>query len=395
MSDLQISLIVLGVIAIIGVVAYNKWKEIRARKIVNKALPQRNEDPLMYARYEPSSEQDVGDATQIDNKVEPSVEPSVDTTTTHEDTSQVNNRYQDASDPQNDDVVNVIDETIEYAIKMELDYPSLGEHLLVYVQKLYDIKDYQVRLLGLPLGDESNTNWEALNIQKQYTHLCLSILLADRRGPIAEEVLEKFLEHAQQIAQSTHASFAWPDMQQKQVILKRASYLAQFIRDRDAKLGVSLCTRGRPWEKAELYGILKSKGCVIREDGRIEILDPRVLPRQTLPINESIISKAVLTNKPLFTIELAEKQSQVKISRLTVFLDVMQFAASDDFFNLLVSFAHELCLSLNAKLVDDNNTELTEQMITVIDQEVLSFCEQMQKMSVSPGSLRAKRIFNP
>ena len=47
MTDLQISLIGIGIAIVIGVVAYNKWQEYRARKHVERAFSDPVDDVLM------------------------------------------------------------------------------------------------------------------------------------------------------------------------------------------------------------------------------------------------------------------------------------------------------------------------------------------------------------
>ena len=47
MSELQISLIVIGVIVILAVVAYNWWQDRRVRQKMQKHLPVVQEDPLL------------------------------------------------------------------------------------------------------------------------------------------------------------------------------------------------------------------------------------------------------------------------------------------------------------------------------------------------------------
>ena len=47
MTDLQISLIGIGIAIVIGVIAYNKWQEYRAKKHVERAFSDPVDDVLM------------------------------------------------------------------------------------------------------------------------------------------------------------------------------------------------------------------------------------------------------------------------------------------------------------------------------------------------------------
>lgn len=56
MSDLQLGLLVIGALAVVGVLAYNRWQERAARREAQRAFPATHSDVLLDERREPGAE---------------------------------------------------------------------------------------------------------------------------------------------------------------------------------------------------------------------------------------------------------------------------------------------------------------------------------------------------
>src|SRR4051794_17950295 len=48
MTDLQVSLIAIGIAIVVGVISYNKWQEYKTRKTVERAFSEDQHDGLMH-----------------------------------------------------------------------------------------------------------------------------------------------------------------------------------------------------------------------------------------------------------------------------------------------------------------------------------------------------------
>src|SRR5437868_5486618 len=92
MTDLQVSLIVIGGTIVAGVITYNKWQEYKAKKSVERAFASDHDDVLMTpdgvdapaptGRHEPSFSEkypDIADAVGLDEQpVAAPEQPAVD-----------------------------------------------------------------------------------------------------------------------------------------------------------------------------------------------------------------------------------------------------------------------------------------------------------------------------
>ena len=57
MTDLQASLIAIGVAIVVGVISYNKWQEYKTRKTVERAFSDDQHDVLMHGEHAPLQDQ--------------------------------------------------------------------------------------------------------------------------------------------------------------------------------------------------------------------------------------------------------------------------------------------------------------------------------------------------
>ena len=54
MTDLQVSLIAIGIAIVVGVISYNKWQEYKTRKTVERAFSDDQHDVLMHGENAPA-----------------------------------------------------------------------------------------------------------------------------------------------------------------------------------------------------------------------------------------------------------------------------------------------------------------------------------------------------
>ena len=75
MTELQMGLIGLGAIAVVGVVAYNKWQEVRQRRQAEQALKASHPDVLLDAAVE-HPEKSAGQLAPAIEREEPQAVPA-------------------------------------------------------------------------------------------------------------------------------------------------------------------------------------------------------------------------------------------------------------------------------------------------------------------------------
>ena len=79
MTDLQVSLIAIGIAIVVGVISYNKWQEYKTRKTVERAFSDDQHDVLMHgenaaaphARVEPGFTDHAAEAAPLNGDTGP------------------------------------------------------------------------------------------------------------------------------------------------------------------------------------------------------------------------------------------------------------------------------------------------------------------------------------
>ena len=83
MSELQLGLLAIGALVVVAVLAYNKWQELRYRKLAERSFGAGHEDVLMgLGRADPANAGEPSDP-QVENLLAPSMtderwEPTMD-----------------------------------------------------------------------------------------------------------------------------------------------------------------------------------------------------------------------------------------------------------------------------------------------------------------------------
>jgi len=165
MTDLQTSLIVIGVMIVGGVVCYNKWHEFRARKHVEKAFSTEQDDVLMKNAASGFAGTSVAGASAAERH-----EPVFFEDRDHP--TDVGDFFNDAgfqapliaSASTQVDILPV-DAQIDCVIPLSLEMPVRGEKLLPLLQSLRHVGSKPVHYMGLiqpnaqspsPNGDRSH-----------------------------------------------------------------------------------------------------------------------------------------------------------------------------------------------------------------------------------------------
>lgn len=65
MSDLQIALILVGIVLILVVVVFNWWQDRRIRQRMQEHFPQRDTDPLMPSGFQDAGRREPGLGVQV------------------------------------------------------------------------------------------------------------------------------------------------------------------------------------------------------------------------------------------------------------------------------------------------------------------------------------------
>ena len=174
-SELQLGLLGIGILVVIGVLAYNKLQEARLKRQSEEAFGSRHDDVLLGGGR--TSRQPSGTSERI--------EPTF-------------------SAPPADGAAAgaTLDPSIDFIATLELSSPVAGEAVSAAI---VDSLDHPAKAVGWEGYNPQTENWEALAAAGEYLRLRAGIQLADRNGAVSEQDLSEFSSKVQALGESIGA----------------------------------------------------------------------------------------------------------------------------------------------------------------------------------------------
>ena len=368
MTDLQTSLIVIGGAIVVGVMAFNKWQEHKAKKSVDRAFSTGQDDVLMT----PSS-------SSVSASNEERQEPIF--SDMHGDSSfPQQGASGHAADFQNSDAQSYsaafvqaapkelpVDPLVDCIIPIALDNPVRGDKIILPLQNLRHVGNKPVHFIG----EREDGAWEPIAHGVVYTALQAGVQLANRTSALNELEYSELVTRLRQIADDIGGDADIPDMT---TVMVSSRAMHQFVTEYDAKLSVNVHSNGAPWAISTLLSALERHGFDLRPDGNLVMAD-----------GEGGILYTLSTN-----VTLAADTTSI----LTLLLDVPCVAQSRDGFGSMIACAKMLASRLDGKVVDDGDLPLTDEAIGAIAQQVAAFYRDMESAEIPAGSNRALRLFS-
>ena len=362
MSELQASLIAIGGVVIVGVLFYDKWREWRAKKSVDNAFSNPQEDVLMGDLAQAAAQREQVETNSVTESPEenslPETEVESDDTVYSPPSSVA--RVEPAVKPL------PLDEFIDCIIPMPLLGPVRGEKVITAFQPLHLIGNKPVHVIG-----QSETgDWEPVAVGGIYSALKAGMQMATRRSYMTELEFSELVAGINQLSEDLGAEPELPDMPD---VMARARKVHQFITEFDAKLSINVEARGAAWMMSTLRPALQRMGMDQRPDGML-----------VMPDGEGGMLFSLSTNP----------SASGEISKLlTLLLPVSLVAPDRDAFTAMSAFAKSLSQRLTGGIVDDEGQPLSDAALAAIGNEVRSFYAAMDEAGVTAGSHLAHRLF--
>ncbi len=405
MSDLQISLLVIGAVVVVAVLLFNRLQERRFRNQAEAAfrMPAESQKPVgsvahdLGQRVEPALHEPAsGDAlhavspsgTSAAHRTEPAEAggwtasaPAPDgmAYTAHPEeppaapaaraaVSRVPTPKSAAPAP--------YDELIEYRVRIGSD--SVAAHVFADAFNQGRSLGKAVRWLALPVGA---TEWEDIQPWRDvhYQQIIVTLQLADRNGAIQDDQLTALCAQLQTVAQTHGLRIACDDTVDA---LERAQAIDRFCVDVDVLIGLNVVARGEGAVNLErIVREAESNGMVLGMDGVFQLLDSRSEPLYALCNHDA---------EPFSATVIEGQVSQ----GVTLQFDVPRVPDGVKVFDSMVAFGRKLANEVGGILVDDNQRPLTDTGIDKIRSQLLQIYERMEARGVPSGSRRALRLFS-
>jgi FtsZ-interacting cell division protein ZipA len=395
MSDLQISLLVIGAAIVVVVLLFNWLQERRFRNQTNAAFESPVADVLMqtgkssggrdtHNRVEPAFDasvaNDIAEMNAPHRHIDADPLPAVEVPVSADDIARAMRPVADAPTPAAKSSaatpVAPYDELIEYRIRLGCD--GVPANALADVFTHTRTLGKAVRWAGVPVGA---TQWEEVQPWRDvhYQQLVITMQLADRNGAVLEEQLTSLCELMQTMAQSLGMRVACDDVVEA---LERAQAIDRFCVDVDVLIGLNVVARGEgAVNLTRIVRQAEGSGMVLGMDGVFQLLDSR---------SEQLYALCNHDAEP-FSNEVVEGQTSQGV---TLQFDVPRVPDGLKVFDGMVGFGRKLANEVGGILVDDNLRPLTDTGIEKIRMQLAQIYERMEARGVPSGSRRALRLFS-
>ena len=360
MSDLQLSLLVIGAVVVGAVYLYNWFQERSFYHRLRRAFGGVHDDVLMTGGAESAS---------ADGRLEPQLATAAPAPR-HDDSQAPAAAHAAAAPPGTDSV-------LDFVAELRADAPiadaAIGELL------------HRIGACGKPSRaagfNPRSGAWEELarGAAARYTRLRLALQLVNRAGPVNAAQLAGFCDAVKSGAERIRAQASCPDTQ---AALQAARELDAFCADVDVAVGVNVIAGDSgAFSGTKIRALAEAAGFKLEPDGVFHYRDEQ---RQTL-----------------FTLDnhepapfLPEQIRSLATRGITLLLDVPRVAngtkALERMLDIALSFAH----ALGGKLVDDNRVALSEAGVARIGEQLRSIHAAMEARGIPAGSARALRLFS-
>jgi FtsZ-interacting cell division protein ZipA len=429
MSDLQVALIILGAFIIAGVVIYNWMQERRLRNdvagdfivpqkdvladdfsidaeayIVDKELTEVTDKIQHFEHTVPIAnlkELEAAEARQIAKKAkqvaleQQAAEALIPSQPTSEQEEPALTAQQEIAAELHEELKPepIVEAALHEQFKNkpvnlpEITHPQIDLSAILYLTKNIGVKELGALIasladIKLPLtihGLDNDDKWHLLNEKDTATfkQVACNLQLADRGGPIAKNLLNKFQFAVEDAGLELNAHVEW---QGNGDAMQRAVELDQFCIEVDQMISVHIAQGETPIHGTKFKGLAEASGMSLKDDGKFHF-----------EANDAPLFTVIDTNNVPFT---AESLRTGVLKSVTFQIEIPKVSNCEQVFNQMITTAQKMASSMNASLVDDNQRTLGDLQIEKIRQQLKVIHATMVARGIMPGSPGSMRLFN-
>jgi FtsZ-interacting cell division protein ZipA len=239
--------------------------------------------------------------------------------------------------------------------------------------------------IGLPVlthGLDDAGKWHLVHENSgdaAFKQVACSVQLADRGGPIAKQLLNKFQFAVENMGLDLNAHVEW---QGTGDALQHAQELDQFCIEVDQIINVHVASSDAPIHGTKFRGLAEASGLELNNDGKFY---------QHTNHNEPPGFVVIDMNNQPFT---ADSLRNSVLKGVTFQIEIPKVHNCEQAFNQMIILAQKMASSLNAQLVDDNQKPLGDLQIEKIRQQLRVIHATMVARGIMAGSPASMRLFN-
>lgn len=360
MSELQISLLAIGVAVVLAIYTYNWLQQRKYRRKFGAAFKHRHEDAL----YRPAVE--IPTDELLVEKMEPAVpiRISISPNESHHGYTV-------------DAMCALLGVETDFIAVISPKSPMSADALTLLWQQGFDLGK-SVHACGL---NAVSGEWEKVIVDSPlaYTSFKLALQLANRAGAVNEVKLMNFRKLARTIAAQLHADMALPDVAETAA---RAVELDNFCAAVDLIIGLNLLPcDGHMLSGSNIARVAEQYGLSLQADGAFHLVDTH---------GHTLLSLCNENNTPFQHHTL----DQLHVDGLTLLLGVPRVEQPSLAFDQMVVLARQLASELHATIVDAHHVALSEGSITLIRERIAAVEAEMRARHIIAGSAQARRLFS-
>lgn len=376
-SELQIGLIALGLAAVVGIIAYNKWQERKHRKHAERTFSSDHRDVLLEPQAADSGRDERIEPWESQSPITPDAAPDgapMQSSDSPAGRSPVppSGRHTTPGAPED------IDSRIDCTIRIESIEP-------LEAARLWQTQRDKLQGLGKPVRwyafDDSENTWRVLSADSSGAHhwFCAAMQLVNRRGAVGEREFQLFASGVQDIADQFLAVPA--DIPARAAALAGAAEIDKFCESVDIQIGVNVISNGDPFNGTKIRALAESGGMVLAKDGSFHAQDGDGRTLFTLCNMEDALFSA-------------GEMRDLHTRGVTLLVDVPLVADGVGAFDRLMRHAGQFAETLHGSIVDDNRTPFGPDAAALIRAQIQQFQAQMASNNISAGSALAVRLFS-
>ena len=388
MTELQASLIAIGAVIVVGVIAYNKWTEWRAKNSVENAFSDMPDDVLMGGGKAHHSSPHSTSHSLHDDATHEHSDDEHDHSAHDEHHQQHEHGHADHADEDDHQHVTMqtthaaraeplefihataktspLDPVVDCIIPLALEHPLRGEKIIAAFQSLRFVGNKLVQVIG----ETETGSLEPVAHGGAYHSLQVGVQMASRLSPLSELEYSELVLGLNNMGDELGSMPDIPDMSQ---VISDARRLHQFIQEFDVQLSVNVRSKGMPWLVATMRPALQRQGLDLRPDGRLIMSDG--------------------DGGLLFSISMNASPADESTKMMTLLLPVPMVESERQSFEAMTAFAKSLASRLSGEVIDDSGQPLNDASLDAIAAQVKDFYHAMEEYGVTAGSSAAKRLF--
>ncbi len=352
MSDLQISLLVIGGFVVAGVYLFNWRQEREFRRKAEQAFTREHVDVLL-------------DGAPVHAPAQPRVEPKLQRGSPPAAESLSHQLHGARMDP-------AIDYVVEVSASQPLDDADLHRELLALSadwKKTVLVAGYD------PVGRE----WQEAGSGRKLSQLRFALQMANRAGYVEQSQLAAFRDAVLEWAARLQADAKCLDVAEAYAM---AVQLDRFCADVDIAIGINVVAGGgNSFSGTKIRALAEAAGLKLEPEGLFYARNERGEALFTLDNHEPM---------PF----VPEQVKSLQTSGITFLLDVPRVAAPAEAFDAMLETARSFAAALGGVLVDDNRVELSAAAVDKIRSQLRTILAKMEAGQTAAGSARALRLFS-